>query len=617
MEAIQHKDKKKVIALIPCFNEEEGIAAVLEGFPREQLAAHGFVLDVIVIDNNSTDNTAAVARAGGATVIHEQKKGKGNAMRRGFYAIPDDAAYVVMLDGDNTYRPQEMLRLLELLDSGFCSVAIGSRLAGRISAGSMPFTNRLGNWIFSHLVRAVYRVNVTDVLTGYFAWTREAIERLRPHLQSEGFAIEMEMVTKMARLGESMYCVPISYLAREGESHLRPFSDGARILRMCLKNVAWRPPTPKPQRIAFVTDSVMPYFIGGKERRLYELTRRLALRGKDVHVYTMRWWDGPRVMVQEGVTYHALCRQYPLYVGERRSIVEALLFALATFRLLFERFDVLDVDHIPLFPLCSARVVAWLRGKTLYATWHEVWGRDYWLEYLPGIAGHIGYRVEQLSLLLPDVIISVSSHTTARLAAAGVTQTVHTIPLGADLADIYTAEPHDMTSDVVFVGRLLKHKNALMLVEAIALVRRTYPAIRMVIIGDGPERPAIEQSIRTHTLGDNVRLFDRVERSTELYSVMKSSKMLALPSVREGFGLVVIEAHAAGIPVLTTAHKNNAAKDLINVGVNGFLVEPTAEDLAEKILRTLAVGKTMDTQQHVSPYDWQAVVSRFEQVLSA
>jgi dolichol-phosphate mannosyltransferase len=174
-------------------------------------------------------------------VLHESKKGKGNAMRLGFQYVSKDTDYVVMLDGDTTYKPEEILRLVEPLDSGFCDVVIGSRLGGKILDGSMTTFNRFGNWMYSHLVRIFYKVNVTDVLTGYFAWSRDAIERLYPHLKSEGFAIEMEMVTKMARLGEQIYSVPISYDRRAGTTNLRPIYDGTRILWMFAKNLVWRP----------------------------------------------------------------------------------------------------------------------------------------------------------------------------------------------------------------------------------------------------------------------------------------------------------------------------------------------------------------------------------------
>ncbi|MBM3272300.1 glycosyltransferase [Candidatus Kaiserbacteria bacterium] len=124
---------KKVCAIIPCFNEAAGIARVIERFPREKLAAHGYELDIIVVDNASTDKTADIARSMGATVIVESRKGKGNAMRTGFRAVPEDAHYVIMLDGDDTYRPEEMVRLLELLDSGFCDAVVGSRLGGKVT----------------------------------------------------------------------------------------------------------------------------------------------------------------------------------------------------------------------------------------------------------------------------------------------------------------------------------------------------------------------------------------------------------------------------------------------------------------------------------------------------
>lgn len=230
---------KKIVALIPCYNEAEGIGKVVSSFPYDELKSRGYALDVIVIDNNSKDNTAEVARAAGAHVITEKKQGKGNAIRTGFYAVPTDADYVVMLDGDNTYRSEEVLRLVELLDSGFATVVLGSRLSGRITEGSMHSKNRFGNQIFTFLTRFLYQANVTDVLTGYFAWKYDALVRLRPHLVSAGFAIEMEMVTKMARLGEQIYCVPISYDKRDGASNLRPFYDGSRILAMCLRNLFW------------------------------------------------------------------------------------------------------------------------------------------------------------------------------------------------------------------------------------------------------------------------------------------------------------------------------------------------------------------------------------------
>ncbi len=232
---------KKVTVLIPCYNEAEAISDVIAKVPADRLRAFGYDVEILVVDNNSTDDTAAIAEQAGARVVHEPRQGKGNAIRTGFYSVADDTDFVVMLDGDDTYRADEILRLIEPIDSGFAEVILGSRMHGAISDGSMRRLNHMGNRIYSRLVRTFYHVPVTDVLTGFYAWSMGAVEELRPHLQSAGFAIEMEMTTKMARLHLHMYSVPISYDARQGSSNLHPFRDGYRILKMFTRNLRWKP----------------------------------------------------------------------------------------------------------------------------------------------------------------------------------------------------------------------------------------------------------------------------------------------------------------------------------------------------------------------------------------
>ncbi len=227
--------KPKISLIIPCFNEAESIGSVLKSIPKTAN------IETIVIDNNSRDQTATIAKKMGAKVIFEPRQGKGYAVRTGIKNIDKKSEYVVMLDGDNTYRPEEIFRLVEPLQNNFCDVILGSRLSGKVKPNSMKFHSRVGNWFFSFLVRFFYVTNVTDVLTGYFAWKTDAIKKLLPVLTSQGFEIEMEMITKMAKMGYGIYSVPITYDKRIGKSNLSSIKDGIKIFKEFLKNLQWKP----------------------------------------------------------------------------------------------------------------------------------------------------------------------------------------------------------------------------------------------------------------------------------------------------------------------------------------------------------------------------------------
>lgn len=231
----------KITVLIPCFNEEKGLKKVLENIPYKKLQKYEFDLEVVVIDNNSKDKTADVARSKGVRVVFESKRGKGHAIKTGFCSVSSDTDYVVILDGDNTYTPTEILRLVEPLHNDFCDVIIGSRLGGKLYKNSFKIQNRIANWIYTFLVRCFYRANTTDVLSGYFAWKKSVTDELVQHLESDGFSIEMEMLTKIVRLGYRIYAVPITYHPRLGESKIAALSDGLKILFVFCKNFYWTP----------------------------------------------------------------------------------------------------------------------------------------------------------------------------------------------------------------------------------------------------------------------------------------------------------------------------------------------------------------------------------------
>ena len=236
------KTQKRILTvMIPCYNEERGIGKVIDKIPKKKLNALGYEVDVMVIDNNSKDRTSEIALKKGARVIFEKRQGKGHAVFTGFRNLLPETDKVVMLDGDNSYDSREMLRLVEPLDSNFCDVVIGTRLAGKIRHKALSEFNRMGNWFFTFLVRLWYHGNVTDVCTGYFAWKRHVVDELSKHLESKGFAIEMEMIAKMAQMGFDIFSVPITYGLDAGKTSLNPIKDGYRILSAWGRYLLWTP----------------------------------------------------------------------------------------------------------------------------------------------------------------------------------------------------------------------------------------------------------------------------------------------------------------------------------------------------------------------------------------
>lgn len=369
------------------------------------------------------------------------------------------------------------------------------------------------------------------------------------------------------------------------------------------------------KKIAIVYDAIFPYVTGGAEKRFFETGKRLAMAGHEVHLYGMKSWEGPETICRDGMILHGIMRKESLYTPDgRRSIGEALRFGFACRKLYHEDFDIIDCCGFPYFPLFMLRIIAWLKHKPLYSTWHEVWGFDYWRKYL-GIAGIFGYLVELAASRMPDRIISVSISTTESLERRlGRRQAVFTIPNGLDLKKIASAERHPGRNwDIVFVGRLLAYKNIGWLVRAVGEIKKEYPSLSLLIIGDGPERGRLEEMIRENDLQKNVELSGFIEEN-KLFSYMKSSKMLALPSSREGFGMVVLEANACGLPVLTVDEPLNAARNLIREGRNGSVVALEIESIADGIRRLLSDAGSMDPSIGTEMYDWVNITSEIDKI---
>lgn len=215
----------KVAVLIPCYNEAVTIGKVVDDFKRVLPDA-----DIYVYDNNSKDDTAAIAEDRGAIVRTEPRQGKGNVVRQMFREI--DADYYIMVDGDDTYPAEAAPRLLEPLMNDTADMTVGDRLSnGTYGEENDRAFHGFGNNLVRWLIKVIYGYAFDDVMTGYRAFNRIFVKTM-PVL-SEGFQIETELsihaVDKRFRITD----VPIDYRDRpEGSySKLSTFGDGAKVLR--------------------------------------------------------------------------------------------------------------------------------------------------------------------------------------------------------------------------------------------------------------------------------------------------------------------------------------------------------------------------------------------------
>ena len=215
----------KVAVLIPCYNEAVAIGQVVADFRAALPDA-----EIFVYDNNSTDDTARIAREAGATVRVETQQGKGNVVRRMFADI--EADIYVMVDGDNTYEAAAAPRLIAKLQAETLDMVSGCRVT-EIQEAYRP-GHRFGNWMLTGLVANIFGKRTKDMLTGYRVFSRRFVKSF-PAL-SRGFETETELTVHALELRMPIADVDTAYIDRlpGSDSKLSTIRDGIRILKMIL-----------------------------------------------------------------------------------------------------------------------------------------------------------------------------------------------------------------------------------------------------------------------------------------------------------------------------------------------------------------------------------------------
>lgn len=213
-------DKEDVCILIPTLNEGKTIAGLVKEFK-----SLGYP-DILVIDGHSTDDTVSKAQNAGARVVVQTGKGKGQAITQAFRLL--SSKYVVMVDGDGTYLPQEINKLIEPIITGEADHVIGNRFAN-YQEGAFTSLNLFGNRILNKIFGLAYSVWLNDILSGYRAFNYNAYKQIE--LKKTGFEVETEITVECVKKDMKIVEVPITYLTRVSgaATKLRPVRDGFRI----------------------------------------------------------------------------------------------------------------------------------------------------------------------------------------------------------------------------------------------------------------------------------------------------------------------------------------------------------------------------------------------------
>lgn len=233
--------RRLVTIVLPAKNEEAAIGRTLRSLPLATLGAMGFDTEVVVLDGNSSDATARIAREWGATVITDRSPGKGNALRNAVGRFRGDP--IVMLDADGTYAPDAIPRVVARLAFGKADVVMGRRV---LQKGAMSRIHEYGNSLLSVGATLLYARACPDLCTGLWGFRADALRRLPLH--ARGFELEAELFAMSSRLGLKIEQVRTDYLPRHGKAKLSGGPDGLRIGWFLVRS-RFRPARPSRSRV--------------------------------------------------------------------------------------------------------------------------------------------------------------------------------------------------------------------------------------------------------------------------------------------------------------------------------------------------------------------------------
>jgi len=385
-------------------------------------------------------------------------------------------------------------------------------------------------------------------------------------------------------------------------------------------------------KIGFVTDKVYPFYVGGYERRYWELARRLSGE-HEVHVFT----SCPRDEIIQSVRFHRVA-PYFNYVDKfgYRVIGKDVFYSIALIKKLLTQMDFIDCNATPFLYIPVAKVLAFTSRAKFVATVHEAF-RGSLVEYLRDstswknlmtrwfTGGTLPTRFIDWSLRLPDELVAVSKVTQGVLRDIFSLKNTVLVPNGIDLSMVRAREPDTKKGRIVtYMGRLSPEKRVEDLLEAVEHIAKNGNSdVYCRIIGDGPELCKLKKITIDRRIQENVRFYGYVDDVTK-YQLLSTSDVFVLPSIREGFSISSLEALGCGLPLIAAKPfhiESSGVFELLKEGHNGYsypsmdsieLSKRLAYVLDDTKKRCIMSRNAIETAQD---YSWEKVIPLYRKVI--
>jgi glycosyltransferase involved in cell wall biosynthesis len=577
--------------VLPCHNAAPGLRTVLERLLDRLQEVNSY--EIIVVSDGSTDETVEIAESlpsSAVRVIHYPiREGKGHALQVGLGETRGE--YVAFCDADGDIEADAIEPFLAVMKLYEPDIVIGSK-RHPLSEVHYPPLRRLLSWCYHKLARLLFRVNVRDTQTGFKLIRRDVLAAVLPRMLEKRYAFDLEFLVVARSLGFTrVFEAPVRIHYRfASQVDLRSvLGIGLDTLAIFYRHYILNTYRRAGERLAEQMPPAAPFFAtepdpevrrrarrdharilvvnwrdlenpeaGGAEVFTHEVAKQWVGQGNEVTLLASGFPGAAATAEVDGVRVQRLGR---LRTGSYHALVQRELMRLRDFDLVVESINTLAF----LTPLWRHRL------PPTISLVHQL-AVDVWDEEFSKPLAWLGRRLER-GLLRPYrqvAVAAVSNSTRDDLLRLGLTD-VTVVPPGRDEPPDLFGFDKEPVPTFLFVGRLAANKRPDHAVEAFRIIKNELPSARLWLVGTGPLQDELAR-----TLPEDATILGRVPRD-ELYARMTTAHCLLMPSVREGWGMVVVEANSVGTPAV--GYDVGGIRDSIRDGRTGLLA-PAGDPVA-------------------------------------